>query len=143
MKNIITLLFLMFTLSGFSQTKNYDEEIAKEIYNEIDTLRHFNCPPDSLTAKKPFAEYNFALPVKKYDRKNFKLDNYYSEVIDEDVTIMVADGIIEEILRKTTIEKLKKYKLSYYTCEIGSIIFDNIDDKVQVKGYITFMIYFQ
>ena len=58
--------------------------------------------------------------------------------------VMTADGVIEEIFRKTSLDKIsKKYKSSCYSCEIGSIIFDDIDGKVQVKGYITFKIFFE
>jgi len=143
MRYIITLLFLMFTLSGFSQTTNYGEEIAREIYNEIDTLHTFGCINDTSNLKKPFVEYSYSLPAKEYIRKDFKLDTYYTDVIDEEALIMTADGIIEEIFRKSSFEKLSKYKSSCYSCEIGSIIFDDIDGKVQVKGYITFKIFFK
>jgi hypothetical protein len=134
----------MFTLSGFSQTTNYGEEIAKEIYNEIDTLHTFGCVSDTQNLKKPFVEYSYSLPAKEYLRKDFKLDTYYKDAIDEDALIMTADGVIEEIFRKTSLDKIsKKYKSSCYSCEIGSIIFDDIDGKVQVKGYITFKIFFE
>jgi len=140
MEKILTSLFLFLSITSFAQS--WQNKIASEFYNKIDSSKSLECC-DKINNSLNL-EYNFYTYEMPYNSVNEVFDTHYESVMDSSTISSIVDDLVKVYFNKIPKKIRNGFKRSCYNIETKTEISQVFnDDLVFAKGKIQFIFSFQ